>query len=170
MTADNIVRYKVSPLTEIRHSLTQHHTIECMKCMAQCCMCIILWLTRLSRHHQFVVLSGLAHILSWGKPESKIVLVDGCYVIIILYLHRTPAYLSLCNSVCYIMITVDCGSTSTIVKTRQFFLRRALGQILYNSTRKGRSLNISLSLSFSVNDLKSDVTYLVPSELLHMPH
>ena len=37
-----------------------------------------------------------------------------CYVTIIIYLHRTPAYPSLWNSVCYTMITVDHGSTSTI--------------------------------------------------------
>ena len=38
-----------------------------------------------------------------------------CYVIIIVFLHTTPAYPSLWNSACYIMITVDRGSTSTSV-------------------------------------------------------
>ena len=37
-----------------------------------------------------------------------------CYVTLILYLHITPAYPSPRNSACYIMITVDCGSTSMI--------------------------------------------------------
>ena len=38
-----------------------------------------------------------------------------CYVTFILYLHRTLAHPSPWNSACYIMITVDRGSTSTIL-------------------------------------------------------
>ena len=41
-----------------------------------------------------------------------------CYVTIILYLHRTPAYPSLCqalDSAYYAIITVDCGSTRMIL-------------------------------------------------------
>ena len=37
-----------------------------------------------------------------------------CYVITIVFLHTTPAYPNPWNSACYIMITVDRGSTSTI--------------------------------------------------------
>ena len=37
-----------------------------------------------------------------------------CSVTITVYLHRTPAYPSPWKRACYIMITVDCGSTSII--------------------------------------------------------
>ena len=37
-----------------------------------------------------------------------------CYVTIIVYLHRTQAFPSTWTSACYVMITVDRGSTSTI--------------------------------------------------------
>ena len=38
-----------------------------------------------------------------------------CYITFILYLHRTLVYPSPWNSACYVMITVDRGSTSTIL-------------------------------------------------------
>ena len=56
-----------------------------------------------------------------------------CYVTIIIYLHRSPAYPSLWNSVCYIMITVNCGSTSTILYFLQVYYRRkqSCGKVMF---------------------------------------
>ena len=41
------------------------------------------------------------------------------YVTIPVYLHKTPVYPSPWNKVCYVMITVDRGSTSTIIVTKR---------------------------------------------------
>ena len=52
---------------------------------------------------------------SWIRP---------CYATIIVYLHTTPAYPSPWSGACYVMITVDRGSTSRIVKIGQSTKRK----------------------------------------------
>ena len=45
---------------------------------------------------------------------SQGVVHGDCYVTITVYLHKTPVYPSPWNNACYIMITLDSSSTSTI--------------------------------------------------------